>query len=58
MGQLKFYKRQVGYPKIQLPFFCTVKIPIQSIVMQHHDRQKTSKNHIQTICISLQNSFC
>ena len=34
MGQLKIYKRQVGYPKRKLPTFYTVKIPIQSIAMQ------------------------
>ena len=35
MDQLKIYKRQVGYPKRKLPTFYTVKIPTQSIVMQH-----------------------
>ena len=28
-------QRQVGYPKRKLPTFYTVKIPTQSIVMQH-----------------------
>ena len=31
----KIYKRQVGYPKRKMPTFYTVKIPTQSIVMQH-----------------------
>ena len=35
MDQFKIYKRQVGYPKRKLPTFYTVKIPTQSIVMQH-----------------------
>ena len=35
MDQLKICKRQVGYPKRKLPTFYTVKIPTQSIVMQH-----------------------
>ena len=35
MGQLKIYKRQMAYPKRKLPTFYTVKIPTQSIVMQH-----------------------
>ena len=35
LDYLKIYKRQVDYPKRKLPTLCTVKIPTQSIVMQH-----------------------
>ena len=34
-GSIKIYKRHVGYPKKKLPTFYTVKIPTQTIVMQH-----------------------
>ena len=34
-GSIKNLKRQVGYAKRKLPTFYTVKIPTQSIVMQH-----------------------
>ena len=35
MDQFKIYKRHAGYPKRNLPTFCTENIPTQSIVMQH-----------------------
>ena len=35
MDQLKINKRRGDFPKRKLTTFCTLKLPTQSIVMQH-----------------------